>query len=168
MKSTIFLLGMPGCGKSTLGRVLATALNYEFIDLDAQIEVNEERTIRDSFAQEGEAAFREIEARTLRQVAAQPRCVIATGGGTPCFHDNLKIIRAQGISLFLDTSLASIVARMEASERAVRPLLVQEDVKTKLEELYTRRISYYAQADLRIEEAEADVSSVLQKLQELS
>ncbi|SDL78038.1 shikimate kinase [Catalinimonas alkaloidigena] len=166
MTETIFLIGMPGCGKSTLGRALAAALDYTFVDLDAQIEADEGRTIRDIFAQDGEVIFREIEARTLRKVAAQPHTIVATGGGTPCFHDNLAVIHAQGISLFLDTSLSTILARMEAAERAVRPLLAQEDLKAKLEELYTRRISYYAQADLRIPEADSDVSSVLQKLQE--
>ncbi|MBP9884292.1 MAG: AAA family ATPase, partial [Chitinophagales bacterium] len=85
----IFLIGFMGSGKSTVGRQLATQLQYHFIDLDTLIEQQEKATIAQLFASQGESYFREQEAFHLRSLDKHERVVVATGGGCPCYHDNM-------------------------------------------------------------------------------
>jgi shikimate kinase len=139
---------MPGSGKTTLGKELAANLMIDFIDLDSEIEKAEQKSIAEIFAQKGEDYFRLLEARTLRLfTAASYSFVMATGGGTPCFHQGLDTINANGISIFLDVKVKNLVARvMENQDRPLLHSLQQSDLKEKLESLYERRLSCYQQA----------------------
>lgn len=115
---------MMGSGKSTLGRQLAERLRYAFVDLDAYIEGREGRSIAQLFEQEGAGKFRELERQALEAVVQEHRqAVIATGGGTPCFSDNMAFINSHGKSIFLDVPAAEIYRRLSASDLAARPLL---------------------------------------------
>lgn len=120
----IALLGMPGAGKTTLGRRLAAHFAYPFLDLDAAIEARAGRGIPAIFQAEGEAYFRQLEADTLREVVARPGpLVLATGGGTPCFHENMAVLQAAGLTVWLDVPLMVLAARLRAAGLASRPLL---------------------------------------------
>ena len=146
----IFLIGMPGSGKSTVGKQLAAKLDLPFIDLDKEIEKREARSIKDIFSSEGEDYFRSTESEVLQEVAArQNDAVIATGGGAPCFHRGIDIINASGLSIFLDVAIDELVARVELEKE--RPLLLSAD-RTELEEKLTitrnKRLKYYQQAEI--------------------
>ena len=89
----LFLVGYMAAGKTTLGRRAAQLLNVEFIDLDAYIESRYRKRVSDLFAERGEEGFRDIERRMLHEVAEFDNVLVATGGGTPCFFDNMEYMR---------------------------------------------------------------------------
>src|SRR5690242_5204760 len=109
----IFLLGLPGSGKTTLGKRLATALQLPFVDLDKEIERTEGKQIKDIFAEKKEDYFRKLESAELKRWCAKPGdYVMATGGGAPCFFDNIDVINSSGKSIFIDVPASEIVRRM--------------------------------------------------------
>jgi shikimate kinase len=162
MTTNIFMLGMPSSGKSTLGRQLAKELNYEFIDLDKKIEVSEGKKISEIFSLEGEEYFRKVESEQLKKIDKNTKAVIATGGGTPCFHDNMKYIKENGISVFLDVSPEKLEERMRASKRNYRPLhnLESENLLDKLNNTYNEREQFFKMADIVIE-GDTDANTIL-------
>ena len=136
-----------GSGKSFLGKRLAERLGYRFIDLDSYIEVQTGRSIPEYFA-EGEEAFRIAEARCLRELEVYEKVVIATGGGTPCYKDNIKWINAHGTSIYLNASPKLLYEHL-LPQRSLRPLLADlkeeqllDFIRDKLEE----RLPVYEQA----------------------
>jgi shikimate kinase len=146
------LVGLPGSGKTTLGRQLAAHFNRPFLDLDAAIEARTGRRVREIFAAEGEDYFRALEAATLREALsyAGPPLVLATGGGTPCFHDNMALLNYAGPTLWLDVPLAVLAARLPPQEVAKRPLIAAAGgAEAWLRETLTARKGFYAQARLR-------------------
>ena len=146
------LVGLPGAGKTTLGRQLAAHFNRPFLDLDVAIEARTGRSVRDFFAAEGEVAFRELEAAVLREALAHsgPPLVLSTGGGTPCFHDNMKLLNHAGPTLWLDVPIEVLAARLPPEEVAKRPLLAAAGgAEAWLRETLTARSQFYAQARLR-------------------
>lgn len=145
-----------GSGKSFVGSRLATELGVPFIDLDAEIEATAGKTISAIFADAGEAEFRRLETETLRATAARPAFVLATGGGAPCFHNNMAWMNANGTTVFLDPDLEVLVARLEAG-REHRPLLQSGMALRKLvaDKLAARR-PVYEQAAIRLSGPEAD------------
>ncbi len=149
----IFLIGMPGSGKTTLGRKLAEHISVEFVDLDAEIERSEGMAISDIFSAHGEDHFRIIEARLLREWAARPTSfVMATGGGAPCFHMGMQILNESGLSVFLDCPVAELVERVKANRE--RPLLLtsgEDELKRKLERMLASRLACYRQAKIVLE-----------------
>ena len=97
----IFLTGYMGCGKSTIGRKVAALMGINFIDLDKFIEERNFKSVPDIFAQEGELAFREKERQALLEVSQFEDIVVGTGGGAPCFFDNMKLMNDAGITIYL-------------------------------------------------------------------
>jgi shikimate kinase len=118
----IFLIGFMGCGKTTLGRKLATRLGYEFMDLDHILEERVGMSIADYFSTHGEEAFRKLESEVLKQTVYPEHAVISTGGGLPCFYDNMQWINAQGRSVYIQLSPKTLADRLE-HEKVTRPLL---------------------------------------------
>src|SRR5688572_12051748 len=122
----LFLIGMPGSGKSTIGRTLASTLSLPFIDLDHEIEKRENKSISEIFAAHGEAYFRLAESQMLIEYCGSAtHFVMATGGGTPCFHKGIDVINQSGISIFLDVAVPELVVRVAAMTH--RPLLTSHD-----------------------------------------
>ena len=154
----LYLLGLPGAGKTTLGRQLAARYGREFVDLDAVIVAEAGQSIPAIFAAEGEAGFRTRETAALRAVAARPGpLVVATGGGAPCFHDNMAVLRASGLVLWLDVPLPELARRLARNPRS-RPLLAApaqpgqtraEALLAYLNRTLAARERFYAQAHLR-------------------
>jgi shikimate kinase len=146
----IFLIGLPGSGKTTLGKQAARQLSIPFVDLDAAIEKLEQRTIAEVFKQSGENYFRQIESDLLKKWAASfTDFLMATGGGAPCFFDNLKVMSQAGLTFFLDVPAMEIAHRIAASKKQDRPLFNSMDfdvLKDQIETLRSRRISFYKQA----------------------
>ena len=151
-KMKIFLIGMPGSGKTTLGKELAEHLHIDFVDLDAEIEQAEQRSIPEIFSQHGEAHFRVVEARLLREWAANPASfVMATGGGAPCFHNGIEVINEYGVSVFLDCPVSTLVDRVKKNKD--RPLLMasdEQELTEKLEKITRERQHCYGKAKISL------------------
>lgn len=156
---------MPSSGKSTLGRRLANELHYRFVDTDKIIVREENRSIAEIFERSGESYFREVEARVLRTIRPGSALVVATGGGMPCFHDNMDYIKASGVSIFLNITPEILAERMVAHALRDRPLFDNYDPElvVKLRHRYETRLPVYAQADIRID-GPADEQALLQEL----
>ncbi|MCC2548826.1 shikimate kinase [Hymenobacter sp. BT175] len=145
----LFLIGMPGAGKTTLGRDLAAHLGWPFRDLDEEIIREEGRTVAAIFAEEGEAYFRQREADVLRRLVAElPDLVLATGGGTPCFHQNLEVLLREGTALYLEVPVAELTRRVSLSAGS-RPLLNAANPEDRLRETFAARRQFYERAPLR-------------------
>ena len=146
------LVGLPGAGKTTLGRQLAAHFNRPFLDLDVAIEAQAGRSVPEIFAAEGEDGFRALEAAVLRKALGHSGAplVLATGGGTPCFHDNMTLLNSAGPTLWLDVPVEVLAARLPPAEVAKRPLLAAAGgAEAWLRETLRARMKFYSQARLR-------------------
>ena len=153
LRMIFFLIGLPGCGKSTLGKKFAYALGYPFYDLDAIIEEGEGQKITDLFRIHGEAKFREMESSYLQKVKPFEKAVVATGGGTPCFFNNMEVINSLGMSIFLDVPASEIAERLSETGIAKRPILngkSREEISITLEHLRYLRMPYYSKCHMII------------------
>ncbi len=144
----LYLIGMMGSGKSAVGRPLAEALGYRFLDADTSIEQVAGKPIPDLFASEGEAGFRALEAAVLNQIAAWHSLVVATGGGVVTRPENWGQLH-QGLVIWLDAPDALLLERLKA-DPTPRPLLACPDPAARLAALLEQRRPLYAQADLHI------------------
>jgi len=145
----LFLVGLPGAGKTTMGLDLSVDLGIPFVDLDQEIEKENKSTIREIFREQGEAQFRQLEKLHLSKVITEmDEFVMATGGGTPCFFDNLEQMRKHGQTVFVHTPTEVINERLKKDTS--RPLMQEHS----LEELYEKRKEWYSQADHTIQEYE--------------
>ncbi|MCC9166437.1 shikimate kinase [Pontibacter harenae] len=146
----IFLVGMMGSGKTTMGRQLAEQLSYTFVDLDEYIVQQEGRTVAQIFEQEGADRFRELEREHLMGVVQHyKQAVVATGGGAPCFFDNMEFINQHGKSVFLDVPIGEITRRLYNSDMAVRPLIAgktEDELKAFIAKVLEQRRPFYLQA----------------------
>lgn len=148
-----FLLGLPGCGKSTLGKKFAHVIRQPFYDLDQVIEEGEGLPISELFQSFGEEKFRETEKLYLNRLEKITTAVVATGGGTPCYHDNMDVINRMGTSIFLDTSPKEIANRLSENGIAKRPILKgksREEICLTLESLRQIRLPFYTRAHITI------------------
>ncbi|NLC70701.1 MAG: 3-dehydroquinate synthase [Desulfuromonadaceae bacterium] len=148
--NNIILLGFMAAGKSTVGRELSRRCGCDFIDLDARIEVDQGRTIREIFASDGEEAFRNLESNALRELGSIRGAVIATGGGIIKRGVNREILKKMGRTIYLRAGLETLVKRMAVSE--ARPLADRSDEGwAKLQSLLEVREPFYREADLIID-----------------
>ena len=148
----VYLIGMPGCGKSTLGKKLAEKLNYQFIDMDNYIEMNACMYIDEIFEAYGEKFFRALETNTLKEFSDLDNVVIATGGGVIKNKNHKELMN--GICIYLETSIGNIKNRLEESS-IERPLLKEKTV----EQLYNERKDLYDYfADIKVDNANIDLA----------
>jgi shikimate kinase len=151
----IYLLGMPGSGKTTLGKRLANVCGYAFADLDAIIAQQEGVPVTDIFAQKGEPYFRQAESNALKDTLGLSAHVIATGGGTPCFFDNLEWMNQHGVTIFLDVSVPELIKRLttHAEAQQKRPLFANKSIAElteSLEAMRIHRLPFYEKAQFRL------------------
>lgn len=146
----ILLIGYMGAGKTTLGRALATKSGLSFVDLDDFIEERYCKKISQIFAEKGEEEFRRIEQRLLHEVCQFEDVIISTGGGTPCFFDNMDYMNACGTTVFLQVPVERLFIRLSIA-RKQRPLLKDKDdeeLRRFIEEQLEKRKPYYEKAQL--------------------
>ncbi|MGM9819113.1 MAG: shikimate kinase [Paludibacteraceae bacterium] len=164
----IFLLGYMGCGKTTVGKNIAGKMGLEFLDTDDLIEKCHRKTIAEIFSEVGENQFREMEREVLHNIFDYNDCIISTGGGMPCFFDNLALMNEKGTTIFLDVSIEELVHRLYYKGNK-RPLLqgkneqqLYEYIKKSIEE----RLPFYSQAQIRIsaDNTNATIDRILQLL----
>lgn len=139
-----------GAGKSTLGKALAKTMNLQFIDLDDFIVNRQHKTIKEIFAEVGEEGFRRIERNVLEEVSTFEDVVISLGGGTPCFFDNMEIVRRSGRSVYLKPSEEVLLARLIHGKHK-RPLLAEkndEEILAFIREQLAWREPFYNQAEI--------------------
>lgn len=144
----IYLIGYMYSGKTTVSRKLADALGYDFLDLDQAIEARYHTTLPLFFKRYGEPMFRQVEMQMLHATDQMGNVVISTGGGTPCFGDNMQWINAKGISIYLRLTEESICKRMESS-RKCRPTVMAlppEERKQFIHDQLSARLPIYQQA----------------------
>lgn len=149
----IYLLGMPASGKSTLGKHLAELINYECIDLDKQIETEQGATIAEIFERKGEDEFRKLEQRVLQQSFEWEHKVIATGGGTPCFFENMDKIKQNGFSIFLSVNPNELLKRIRRQTHINRPIFqaqTDEELLADLVQRLEKRQVFYRQANMMV------------------
>lgn len=142
MDKHIFLIGMMGCGKSTVGRRLSALLSCPFIDLDDAIETHEGRTIPVIFAASGDAGFRVCETEALRRACAASPCVVATGGGIVTREENIALMRANGLVVWLNRPLGDMIASVRQD---TRPNLAG-DKEERMRTLFAAREALYRRA----------------------
>lgn len=149
----IFLTGYMGAGKTTLGKAFARKVGVSFIDLDWYIEERLHKTIRQLFAERGEDAFRDLERNMLHEAGEFEDVVIATGGGTPCFFDNMDYMNRQGQTVFLDVDVDTLFRRLRVATQQ-RPILQgksEEELRTFIARALDGRMPFYSQARYRFD-----------------
>ena len=165
----IFLIGLPGSGKTTLAKEAAKTLQLTFIDLDAEIEKHEGKRIDQIFKDRGEANFREVEKNVLRDFCLSNQTfVMATGGGAPCFHNNIELMKQSGTVIFLDVPSKEIANRISKQSQN-RPLLkneTEDSFKDRIEFLRSNRISYYKQAHFTLKGGNITSAVVIDTIKE--
>lgn len=146
-KSRIYLIGLPGTGKSHFGQELKNEISLPFFDLDDLIEQKEGIPISNIFENKGEDYFRKIESELLRSFSEKESFILATGGGSPCFHNGIDLMNNVGVTIYLTQDKKTLIDRL--SGKSHRPLM-QNDVGNKVDELLKTRSKYYNQADITI------------------
>jgi shikimate kinase len=158
----VFLVGFMGAGKTTVGKVLAPRLNYEFIDLDDVIEKRMGMSVKAIFAQSGEAEFRRVESEVLESCREMSRTVIALGGGAYVAESNRELLREIGTTIWLDCPLAVCLLRL--GDDPSRPVLGS---KPEMEALLSRRRGAYVLADHAVEVGTATPEEVASEIVKL-
>ena len=149
----VYLIGLPSSGKTTLGKSLAASLKSDFIDMDELIEKEEGCSISDIFEKEDETYFRKVEQSVLVSLlGGEDNVVVSTGGGAPCFFDNMKRMLSDGICIYLKVSPAELVSRLGKTGVASRPLLTgTRSLQKEIEDKLHLREAFYLNADHTLE-----------------
>ena len=164
----IFLVGYMYCGKTTVGKQLAKKLNSDFLDTDTMFETQYQTSIADYFSKHGELAFRAAERQILEDLKTNSKdnVVISTGGGLPCFNNNMALMRELGVVIYLEAPVGMIYRRFEKSN-AQRPLLAnlsKADAICKIEQQLAEREPFYKQANITVSAENVNFEALLQIL----
>ncbi|MBN1253078.1 MAG: AAA family ATPase [Bacteroidales bacterium] len=162
----IYLIGFMGSGKTSVGKKLARKLEYDFIDLDSEIQKYVNQSVSEYFDKYGEERFRIIEQKILRDTFRLSKTVIATGGGTPCFFDNINEINENGFSIYLKADSKTLINRL-LNAKEERPLLKNkksEDLEIYIDNLLSERESFYLQANLIAEAKDINLDTILDRI----
>jgi shikimate kinase len=155
----IYLIGYMGSGKSKLGRRLSEYMNLQFVDMDFYIEERNCKSIPRIFAEEGEEGFRKKERKALEELSEFTDLVIATGGGAPCFFDNMDLMNQTGITIYLNIDPKILAERLMRS-KTERPLIKgksKEELISFIDETLKKRDSYYSLAQVQVTKPDFDL-----------
>ncbi len=144
----IFLIGFMGAGKSFIGKRLASKLGLDFLDMDSILEKKQGMSIAEIFEEHGEGYFRNLEAEYLQEMINLEKVVVATGGGVPCFNDNMEWMNHHGVTIFLDVPVEILTKRL-MNESAERPLIkgkTAKELEAFIQNELDERMKYYQQA----------------------
>ena len=149
----IFIIGYMGCGKSSLGHPLSKLFNYKFIDLDTYIEEHNSMSVTKMFHEFGEGYFRRVERDLLINISeSEDNCIISTGGGTPCYDDNMDIMNRYGLTVYLDIDADVLSSRLINSKKK-RPLLADksdDELNEFVVKSVEKREQYYKKSKINI------------------
>ncbi|MCR6720897.1 MAG: shikimate kinase [Chitinophagaceae bacterium] len=163
----IFLIGFMGSGKSFRGKQLSEKLGIPFFDLDEQIVNAESKSINEIFAEQGEEYFRLCEKDVMHIITeSHPSFVMACGGGTPCYFNNVEYMNRSGTTVWLNTSLPELYTRL-LKEKEQRPLLRElsdEQLKAFIGKKFSDRRIYYEQARVKIEDDQLPLEQIIEKI----
>jgi shikimate kinase len=163
----IFLIGFMGSGKTHWGRLLSQKLNIPFFDLDEQIASHEGEAINEIFSQKGEEYFRLLEKDTLHIITeSHDSFVMACGGGTPCYFNNIEYLNQSGTTVWLNTPVDVLFQRL-TNEKEHRPLikaLSEEQLKSYIIKKFSDRKIYYEQADVNVDEDPLQLEQLVEKI----
>ena len=162
----IFLIGYMGSGKTSMGIKLAENLGLTFVDMDHHIEEKYHKTVSQIFEESGQDAFRKMEQNCLHEVAEFENCVIATGGGAPCFYDNMTFMNAHGLTVYLNLSSEQLAARLEMSRAGKRPLIANkqgDELRQIIAEGLSAREVFYKQAKVSVSGTDDEILANIEK-----
>lgn len=162
MKNVV-LIGFMGCGKSTLGKKLARQLGYHFLDSDEEIERISGQTVPALFEELGETHFRELETEYLKSLQPGQGIVLSTGGGMPCFNNNMELIKKLGTSFYLKLSPHELASRLKIAKKS-RPLAAgknEEELYFYIKEMLNQRNEFYLQADFTLNGKSQNLNHIL-------
>lgn len=162
-KAVIFLVGFMGVGKSAVGRRVASMLKYSFLDTDKMVEDSLSKKVSQIFCHEGEDFFRQAERAALEEVLSKAPVVISTGGGAPCYKDNLKLMKSWGTTVTLLATPETIFSRVAQSPNE-RPLLKCGDPLKEIRTLLQMRAYYYINSDFLVDTESRNVEQVAQEI----
>ncbi len=169
MKNNIVLCGFMGCGKSTVGKIIAEKLNLTLIDGDTYIEQKENKTVSEIFAQNGEEYFRAAEKQAMSELSQKENVVIATGGGAVINPDNAKSLKQTGLLVFIEVTPETVIKRLKGD--TTRPLLQRPDRNAAILELMERRYPIYRSAsDVTVDgngDAETVADSIIKEFEKM-
>ncbi|HXD91595.1 MAG TPA: shikimate kinase [Bacteroidia bacterium] len=162
----VFLIGMPACGKTSIGKRLAKKLQFTFLDLDHYLADKENKSVATIFGEQGENFFRELEAKYLKEISStKTNTIISVGGGTPCFHNNIQFMLSTGKVFYLNTPAETLFLRLK--EDAKRPMFVgltEEQIKEKINSLLQQREIFYLQAHHTISTAHKSDDAIVEEM----
>ena len=163
----VFLVGMPSCGKSTLGKIVSKKTNLKMIDLDEEIAKLENQSIKKIFELKGESYFREIENKILNEIIKKNKSfIMAAGGGTPCFKNNIDLINKSGVSIYIYTSIDKLEKRLTDNNN--RPLIKTDFIKKGfVNKLYNKRKVYYEKSKFILSEKKNQVEEIISIIDKL-
>jgi shikimate kinase len=164
----VYLIGFMGSGKTTTGMKLASQLDWQFTDLDKEIEKATGLTIPEIFSLHGEAYFREVESERLRSLGSAEKIIVSTGGGTPCYADNMSFMLSTGLTLYLKLTPGQLKSRL-SDTNGERPLikdLSEEELLGFIEEKLAIREKWYNLAALTINGFDLDMRSLGSQVRE--
>ena len=159
----IFLVGYMGSGKTTFGTQLARSMKLDWVDLDSDIEQQTGRSIAEIITRDGEDSFRALESEVLSKLLGAKNAVISTGGGTPCFHSNMDVMKASGVVVYLRYSAANLAARLE-NDTENRPLLkglIGQELENHISSHLLQREPFYQQAHITVDGMHTTIAGVL-------
>lgn len=164
----VILVGFPGCGKSSAGKKLAARIGCDFVDLDDAFEETYHVSIPVFFAKYSETAFRSCERKVLLDNLQRDNVVISSGGGTPCFSDNMQLMKDSGVVVYIKMASASLFDRLSHAKR-IRPLVqnkTSEELRAYIETNLPLRESFYQQAHLTVKGESIDIDGLCMEIRE--
>jgi len=161
----LVLIGMMGSGKSSVGRKVAKELNWDFYDVDSEIEKEAGKKISDIFASSGELDFRSLEKNMIQNLSQKDKIVLSTGGGAPCSEENWKALSQNGLILWLKASPEKLLERIQRKPLETRPLLMQKSSPLEtLSRILQTRENIYKKAEYIVETEHLTLQEVTKKI----